>query len=125
MAFDWWDYFTLAQHLQTYTPLGVTEEAARRCAVGRAYFAAFGFAFRYATDYLGFVPRDNADDHGRLKAHFRTSRREGVSRRLDRLRGWRNQCDYDSETGDLVLMLDKALEDALFVFDALPPPATP
>ena len=123
MAFNGQETLDLARQLQTTTPPGVSDEAARRCAVSRAYFAAFGHAIRYAVAYLGFEPREAADDHGRLKAHLKQKRRAGVSARLDQLRGWRNQCDYDDDAGDLVVMLAAAITAAEYVFAALPPPA--
>ena len=65
MAFEWREYLALARWLQANTPPGMTDECARRAALGRAYYAAFKYAVEYATAYLGFVPRNNGDDHGR------------------------------------------------------------
>jgi hypothetical protein len=62
MAFDWREYLVLARWLQTNTPPGMTEEGARRCAVSRAYYAAFCYARNYARDFLGFTPRNDAEN---------------------------------------------------------------
>ena len=63
--------FTLAQWLKTNTLPGISQEAVFRCAISRAYYAAFGHAFDYATSYLAFSPRNDVDDHGRLRAHLK------------------------------------------------------
>jgi hypothetical protein len=124
MAFDWREYLTLARWLQANTPPGMSREGAVRCAIGRAYYAAFGYAIEYATAYLDFSPGNDADDHGRLRAHLRQKRRHKVSEALDRLRGWRNACDYVSVyPGDLAATLTNALDEADYVIRALPPPA--
>jgi hypothetical protein len=124
MAFDWRDYLKLAQWLQANTPPGISQEAAFRCAISRAYYAAFGHACNYATDYLGFAPRNDADDHGRLRAHLKSRRRQKVSEALDRLRDWRNHCDYDSGyTGDLAATLAGAISEADYIFNGLTPPS--
>jgi hypothetical protein len=125
VAFDWREYLALARWLQTNVPPGMTEEGARRVAISRAYYAAFGHAVEYATAYLGFVPRNNGDDHGRLRAHLRSRRRTATADRLDRLRDSRNWSDYLSEfPRNLEEAHEEALEDADYVFASLPPPAT-
>jgi hypothetical protein len=123
MAFDWREYLALAQWLQTNTPSGMTREGACRCGISRAYYAAFGYAIAYARDYLGFRPRDDTEDHGRLRAHLKQKRRQATSDSLDRLRGWRNDCDYfDDFTGNLEDTLIAAIREARYVYDSLPAP---
>jgi hypothetical protein len=126
MPFDWHDYLDLARWLEANTPPGTSDEAAKRTAISRAYYAAFCYARNYARHYLGFVPRDDETDHGRLRAHLRQRRRHGTADKLDSLRDARNQCDYDDNvTEDLAAMLGTALREADYVFQSLPPPATP
>jgi hypothetical protein len=126
MAFDWREFLAAARWLQMNTPPGVSEECAHRTAIGRAYYAAFKYAVEYAERYLGFVPRNNGDDHGRLRAHLRSRRRAATADRLDRLRDARNWSDYQGEfPTDLTKTLEKALEDADYVIASLPPPAAP
>jgi hypothetical protein len=126
MPFNWHDYLDLARWLQTNTPPGVSIEAAGRAAVSRAYFAAFCYARNYARDYLGFVPRDDDSDHGRLRAHLRQKRRHATADRLDILRIRRNECDYyDDLPKSLTGMLTRANQDADYVFQSLPPPVAP
>jgi hypothetical protein len=126
MAFDWREYLTLARELQANPPSGISTECAYRCAISKAYFGAFCHARNYARDYLGFQPHDDPDDHGRLRAHLKRSRRAATATRLDNLRVYRNRCDYDDDLGidgvALVAMLASALADAQYVFDSLPIP---
>src|SRR5262249_42329931 len=119
MAFDWREYLELARWLQANPPPGLSGEAAYRCAISRAYFAAFGYALQYATQYLDFSPREGSDDHGRLRAHLKSKRRHRTAQSLDRLRDWRNSCDYDREfSADLAAILVSALTEAQYVFDS-------
>jgi hypothetical protein len=123
MAFDWREYLALARWLQANTPPGISQEAAQRCAISRAYFAAYGHALNYATQYLGFSPRNASEDHGRLRDHLKRSRRRATADSLDRLREWRNSCDYDGNfPGNLAATLTNALNEANYVFTSLPPP---
>ena len=125
MGFDWREYLTLARWLQTNLPPGMTAEGAHRAAIGRTYCAAFGYAVDYATKHLDFEPRNDADDHGRLRAHLKRRRRSATPERLDRLRDWRNDRDYQSEfPGDLVAILTAAIDAAEYVIGSLPPPTT-
>src|SRR5262245_23556497 len=125
MAFSWHEYLVLARWLLANPPPGVSEEAVQRAAISRAYYAAFGHALNYAVAYLGFQPRDNENDHGRLRQHLKNRKRKRVAECLGRLRDWRNPCDYENETGDLAPAVPRLMEDAQYVFDALPPPASP
>lgn len=124
MAFNWREYLEIARWLQGNTIPGVSEEAAQRCAVSRAYYAAFCYARNYARDYMSFLPRYAAEDHGRLRAHLKIKRWK-TAQCLDRLRDWRNDCDYqDDYPGDLARTLAEALNEAEYVFTSLQPPTS-
>ncbi len=127
MPFNWQEYLILARWLQANEPPpGIGQEAAFRCAVSRAYYAAFNHASNYARDYLRFQPRMEAEDHGRLRSHLKQSRRQRTAAALDRLREWRNACDYhDPIDGDLVNMLNDSINESQYVFTSLPPPNPP
>src|SRR5205807_9527346 len=101
MAFDWYAFPELARSLgQNAAALG--EEAARRSSVSRAYYAAFCFVRDYARDNLGFQARDEAADHGALRARLR--------------RDYVNELPFD-----LPLTNDSAIDQAELAFQALRP----
>ena len=132
MPFDWREYVAVARHLQMYLGVEMTQEAALRTAIGRAYYAAFGYALWYATNFLDFRPRSRAEertqDHGRLRAHLRDRRRAHVADKLHKLRQWRNLCDYDDTDrpgARLVPNVAEAMAATDYVIRALPPPTPP
>src|SRR5579884_4552790 len=116
--FDWSQYLATARFLAAQAGTGLPEEAACRSAVSRAYYAAYGYALRYASVYLGFAPRrkpeERAQDHGRLKAHRRSRRRANAAQVLDALRQWWNECDY----ADILIGLDPTTLAAQAVTEA-------
>jgi hypothetical protein len=131
MPFDWREYLEFARSLQGQSGTRFSQEAILRAVIGRAYYAAYGHALRYARDYLGFAPRqrleDRTQDHGRLRAHLRQRRRAFAASKVERLRDWRNTCDYDEDPPnfDFVQKVVDAIADATYVINALPPPAPP
>ena len=126
MAFDWKAFLALARDLQTQARGAANPESLLRTALSRAYYAAFCHSRNYAQAWLQFAARDDADDHGRLRAHLKTKKRRGVSERLDRLRQWRNESDYhDAVSFDLLITLANALQQADYIFGALASPKRP
>jgi hypothetical protein len=83
MAFEWKEFIEVARLLKEQANEVAFSEGCRRTVVSRAYFGAYCHARNYAAAFLGFVPRENADDHGRLRAHLRGKRRKGDADRLD------------------------------------------
>jgi hypothetical protein len=132
MAFDWREFLTLARSLHTQLTTGSlgSTEAVFRTLVGRAYYAAYGYAHDYAESWLAFIPRrkpeERSQDHGRLRAHLHNRRRRAVADRLTRLRDWRNECDYLSELSGINISqrTEDAIASAEYVITALPPPKT-
>ncbi len=127
MPFDWKALIDLAREWQR-SVTGVTEvakaDAVLRSALSRIYFGVFCHARNYARDWLGFQLRVDSDDHGRLRAHLKSRRRAGDSDRLDRLRRWRNECDYADElTFDLPAAVVSALQMAERVLASLKAPS--
>jgi hypothetical protein len=122
MAFNWYEYLELARLLQGQLPIRGSQEAAFRSAISRAYFGAFGFVRNYARDHLGFQPRQDPDDHGRLRAFLKKGKTRKLASQLDRLRQWRNDADYlDDPPPDLALVVATALATAEAVFRSLTP----
>lgn len=121
--FDWRDNLGLARTFGTGVP-GTSvsvqiSEASDRCAVGRAYYAAFGHARAYAIRRLGFVSTGTAADHGRLAAHYRANGMRSVAVSLGDLRRWRNACDYDDVVTSLPTMVSDALKESASVIQRL------
>jgi len=125
MPFDWKTYLELAEFLRTQAEAAPTQEAFLRSAVSRAYYAAFCYVRNHARDRLRFQPRDDGDDHGRLRAFLKNGKLRGVSNTLQRLREWRNECDYlDELTIQARSTLDLALTETRSIFARLAPPTS-
>ena len=119
MPFAWKEYLALARYLQYHVNSSFVQEAALRCAVSRAYYAAFCHSRNYARDHQGFIPKNRADDHSRLRAHFQRCDIT-IAQALHRLREWRNYCDYDDTVDDLSRLLSEAIAEAQKIFNRLP-----
>lgn len=114
--FDWRDNLELARTLGTGTP-GETvairaSETTDRCAVGRAYYAAFCHARSFAVQHLGFAVTGGAGDYGRLVRHFQNHGHAMLAFHLNQLRQWRNQCDYDDVVPNHAQKVHDALREA-------------
>src|SRR6266566_2382240 len=112
MAFDWKEYLALAQYLQSFSSATVSPEAALRCASSRAYYAAYCHARNYAIAKQGFVPTGSPQDHTRLRTHFQGQRMPVIATGLDKLRIWRNDCDYDDAVPNLAATVAASLIEA-------------
>jgi len=99
--FVWREYLELAKALAGMQTAGYSQEAAERSAVSRAYYAAFGCARNYAQNALGFTPQAGSEDHRRLREHFRQQGLLRLASDLNRLRAWRNACDYERQVAQL------------------------
>jgi hypothetical protein len=124
MPFDWMKFLDVARFLQAQDGTGVDEEAAKRCATSRAYFAAYCCARNYARDKLQFVPSRQPDDHEALRRYLGIQGRRSmtsVANKLVSLRMWRNQCDYDDTVPNLLNMLSSAISTAQAVVNSLQP----
>jgi uncharacterized protein (UPF0332 family) len=93
--FPWPEYLSLSrniiQNIQTFN----NHESVKRCAISRAYYAAFCFARNYARDYLHFRPTGTGKDHELVVNYFKNNGMVNISFRLLRLKGWRETSDYD------------------------------
>jgi len=120
MAFDWREYLILAKFLLGEEGASCSEEAARRAAVSRAYYAAFCYARNFASNKLGFIPTRTGRDHGLLIAHYEAKEKLdsalfGIADDLDELLDYRKTCDYDDDVivlTDFKSLVKCALEDA-------------
>lgn len=116
MSFDWRDFLNLAKELSNYPETSALREAAARSAVSRAYYAAFGRAADYASKNMGFQRTGTAEDHSVLRQLLKQSNRPRTASKLNRLRQWRNRCDYEEDVLHLNDLLQNALLEAERVF---------
>lgn len=121
--FDWRDYLWLANDLGSGAQGSVVtiriSEAASRCAVSRAYYAAFCHARNYATSHLGFVPTNKGADHWLLRQYLANRGRRDFANRLRRLHAWRKQSDYDNAVVNLATTVRDALRESAAVIQRL------
>lgn len=114
MVFDWKEYLNLARSLQTQG------EASLRTAVSRSYYAAFCYSRNYARDHQKFYPSYETSDHFSVRDHFQRHGKPDIARRLQRLREWRNECDYDDTVYNIVVIVRSAIDSAQKIIDILP-----
>lgn len=100
MAFDWTEYLELAKGLAGEAGAKWSDEAAQRAAVSRAYYAAFCTVRNFAQMEYGFVGRKSSADHGALIRLLRDRERQELADHLEKLRKWRNFCDYENDLPD-------------------------
>jgi hypothetical protein len=118
MAFDWRDFLELARFLQSQSNIAI-QEAAQRSSVSRAYYAAFCHARNYTRDQLGFSPYYHVADHQLVRDCLRSNRMGSVATCLDKLRQWRNDCDYDDVLGNLPSLVSRAISKSSSVLTSL------
>jgi|WetSurMetagenome_2_1015567.scaffolds.fasta_scaffold1435332_1 hypothetical protein len=119
MPFIWKDYFDLAVFLQTNNLHPISDEATKRSAVSRSYYAAFCHARNYARDKFGFKPTYTERDHYDIREFYRPRRLTNVSAILNRLREWRNSSDYNDEVPNLNDMCTNATRETAKIFNIL------
>ncbi len=114
MRFEWREFLELARDIQNYSGPGYSREAAWRTAVSRAYYAAFCHARNYAEANLGFQPNRDWTDHRGLREHFQKLGQPwiNIAARLQRIRRWRNDCDYSDVVPDLPNLVKFAIKEA-------------
>jgi uncharacterized protein (UPF0332 family) len=111
-AFDWREYLELAKALADMKGVESFQEAAQRSAVSRAYFAAFCWARNYTETEGGFKPSRDAAVHKELRSYLENQGRSDIASALNRLRMWRNICDYEDEVSELDKLVSASLSEA-------------
>lgn len=121
MAFAHADFLRVADSLLNTTS-GAHDEAYRRSAVSRAYYAAFGVARKYAKANLGLVLSNTAADHKAVAQILFDSGDVDMlaaANNLKRLRRERNDADYDIGIAVSQKAATESLTVAQQVVDAL------
>ena len=121
-AFDWKEYLELAKSLENFQGNGFSQEAAERSGVSRAYYALFCTLREYAARHMHFLPTGRPEDHRRLREHLLQNRHRNWAQDLDRLRQWRNACDYENviEPDQRQQMFRASIRLAEKIFEQLP-----
>lgn len=112
MSFDWREYLALAMRLASGGGVTDCKEAADRSAVSRAYYAAFCVARNYAVGNLGFRPKGNANVHRELREFLQGQGHVQMASDLNKLRQWRNDCDYENQVPGLPRLVGESIEMA-------------
>ncbi|EHQ36154.1 HEPN domain-containing protein [Methanoplanus limicola] len=94
MTFFWPDILLIVKFLQENKGK-LPKEAADRTIISRSYYAAFSHVKYYAGDNLDFRPNNNPEDHLLIRSFLRSKGEYKLARKLQDLRGWRNNADYD------------------------------
>ena len=126
MPFEWKALVAVARDLEVQASKGISDpEALQRSAVSRAYFGAYCHARNYAKTFLKFEPKEDADDHGRLRSHLSGKRRQNIAKHLERLRQWRNDADYQDYLpwNDISATVAAAIKEADGIILSLVPPS--
>lgn len=98
MNFDWINYLILAAELSKETSTTANQQAKFRSAVSRAYYAAFNQAKIFLED-RDKITIQKTNVHKAVINQFQNSpdlTRQKIGNRLQVLRSYRNQADYDA-----------------------------
>ena len=112
MSFNWSEYLNLARELAGKDPNPATQEAKLRSAISRSYYAAFIHARNFLRDSEDItIPRQNS--HQFVISQFTNSptdeRRRKLGAKLQILRGYRRQADYEDRITGLLGKTEEAL----------------
>lgn len=110
MPFDWRAYLDLAQTLAQSQASNAMTEAAQRTAVSRAYYAVFGWTRYWAVHLSNFTPTGRGSDHVLLRQHLQKMGKGKIASSLNKLRMWRNHCDYQDHVPNLGNIVQTSLQ---------------
>jgi uncharacterized protein (UPF0332 family) len=110
MSFDWREYLELAKQLSGLQSSGYSHEARDRSVVSRAYYAAFCWVRNYAELRLGFRRTGGGADHRLLRDYLKQRRMAVIASHLNKLRNWRNSCDYEDQMSGLRNMVSESIK---------------
>lgn len=106
MSFKWSDYCDITIFLRDHADASaISEESAYRCAVSRAYYAAFRHALNHAKDNGDYNEPTLANSHYFIREYYQQKGMIQVSKQLGRLHIWRKEADYDDDAYRINLQL--------------------
>ncbi len=88
------------------------EEAMRRSAVSRVYYATFHVVMDRASRDYGYLITHTSKDHSMIRDHLKKARLANAANTLGRLHVWRKMCDYDDSVPELRTIHENALRSA-------------
>jgi DUF1680 family protein len=119
MAFIWREYLDLARVLPSQCPQTCSVEAAERCGVSRAYYAAFCHARNYAQAHLGFTPAHTGADHALVRQHYHNNGKKDIANRLATLHQYRKLCDYNDMVQNTSRLFGVSIRAAEYIINKL------
>lgn len=122
MSFDWDCYLVLAKKIKKLTggkPDNNNNEAFKRTAISRAYYAMFHLAVAYARDNFGYVPNKNGPNqsHSDVRAEYQKQLgnpdHQEVKKILAKMHKARIDSDYKADSlGNTQSLLGSIILDA-------------
>lgn len=117
MIFDWEDYFTLAKRLYELqlTDLSGLEAARFRSIVSRTYYSSYCLARNLAKDRFSYrEPKKSNHSHliNFYQKRINDKKLNNIGVWLERLRDWRNKCDYQDDAGNVEKLAKSSLNTA-------------
>jgi len=115
MSFDWTDYVDLSVELVGSGRMRSSREARLRCALSRAYYAAFCLARNQLRDHDGHSIPAYGQAHQYVASAFAASadpRRASIGVLLARMRRERNRADYQDNVLNLAALATTQLQYA-------------
>lgn len=117
MNFHWSDYHVLATNLQSETDGSLLDEAKLRCALSRAYYAAFCSARNLLLTQDTRLEDTISHSDVRNEFHSRSYRGKTVARKLRDMAEKRECADYRDNFPDLISDTKFVIEEAQKVID--------
>jgi uncharacterized protein (UPF0332 family) len=121
MIFDWSEYLDLAKEM-TKAGLSSSQEAVLRCAISRAYYAAFCSSRNFALTE-GATFKKTGEDHRLVPNYFIQStdrKRKKVATKLKRLKDNRREADYEDTVLNYKFLWQTSLQHAEYIINTLP-----
>lgn len=119
MSFDWSHYLVVAEELFREAENTTYKDASFRCAISRAYYAAFHSAKIKLYDKWNVPVSRDAGAHREVKEYYEKKNMKMIALNLERMRIDRNKADYSDVVKDLKTVAQETLRRANKVISAL------
>jgi len=119
MSFDWSHYLIIAEELFREVENTTYKDANLRCAISRAYYAAFHSAKLKLYEKWNISVSRDASAHKEVKECYEQKNMKMIALNLERMRIDRNKADYYDIVKDLEAVTKETLKRANKVISAL------